>query len=88
MLAFETVQTEASVIADAIETGTAILAWERGAVVGVHGAIASFVAFVADALIRAGDVLTCRTIATWRRQGTLVDVLVAQAAGVAERTIA
>lgn len=57
MFALESFVAHASVVADSIQASSAVLAWERRAVIGVDRAVFAFVAFGAQALIRSVDVL-------------------------------
>lgn len=84
VFASKAVDAEAGVLSDAVETRSAVLARECGAVVRVGQAVASFVAFGAEADVRAVGVLTGGAVATWRRNGALVNVFVAKTASVAQ----
>lgn len=84
MLAAETVDAQASVLSDAVQTSTAVLAGVGGAVVRVGQAVAAFVALGTEADVRAVGVLAGSAIAAGGRDGTFIDIFVTQAASIAQ----
>jgi hypothetical protein len=84
-LTAETVDAKTLEIADPVETGAAVEAGGRGAVVGVDEAVATFVTFPAATLVAAVSVDASRSVSA-RIIFALVYVLVAVAAGETEGT--
>ena len=84
VLGAESVGAEARVLSDAVEAGAAVLARVHGAVVRVGQTVASFVSFGAEAGVGSVRVAAGGSVAAGRGDGALVDVLVAQAAGVSQ----
>ena len=86
MLAAKTIDAQARVLANAVQTGAAVLAGVSGAVVRVGEAVATFVALCTKADVRAVGVLAGSAVATRRRNCTLVNVFIAEAASVSKFT--
>jgi len=63
VLSAETVDAEAGVLSDPVQTSSSILTRVGGAVVGVGQAISTFVTFSAEASVRAVGILTGGAIA-------------------------